>query len=320
MYRLLPALAFAIALAAVPSATFAAPNETTPVWRAQIRLATAFQGGAGTNDDVRVLLNDSNVTWLDYAHNDFEPGSSLTYDLVLTNVRTLADITSLRVSKPFGADDWCAQSLELLVNGQPIFQRSLGTFLSPCRRVTSSSDIAIAGSTLRSHPLWQTFTQPAAPGGMPRAEIESRVESLLGTYMQPNPLGWDTLLVTPFSVGRRDNQAVFVAVSLRHVGNLGNSDADALFDLRFSCSGGAMTASVQNLSLNILGPMSDDEVQSLFSFIRTDLQRSFTESLQRARPLSGGPIVGQSTFACPTISVESDADVVFSPVVLQAAQ
>jgi hypothetical protein len=320
MHRLLLALAFAITLIALPGAALAAPNETTPVWRAQIRLATAFQSGAGTNDDVRVQLNDGNVTWLDYTHNDFEPGSSLTYDLVLTNVRTLADITHLRVSKPFGVDEWCAQSMDLLVNGKPIFQRSLGTFLSACRRVTSASDIFIAGSTLRSHTLWQSFTPPATPGGMPRAEIESRAQSLMGTYMQPNPLGWDALPAHPIVVGRRDNQAVFVALSLRHVGNLGNSDADALFDLRFSCSGGVMAATVQSLSITVLGPMPDSELQSLSSFINNDLERSFTESLQRARPLSGGPILGQTIFACPNISVESDADVVFSPIVLQASQ
>src|SRR5678816_4563901 len=49
----------------------AAPQPNDRIWRLQLWLHTTNKDNAGTNDDVRIQLNDQNSTWLDsvsYTH------------------------------------------------------------------------------------------------------------------------------------------------------------------------------------------------------------------------------------------------------------
>lgn len=132
----------------------AAPPDSTPVWRAQLRLAIANVSDAGTDDDVQVQLNVKNSTWLDYARNDFERNKTYTYDLALTKVTKLEEITKLRIRKT-GTDAICVRSVTLLINGKTIYSKTFGNTQSTCQWLDNGdghpNSFSISSATLRAH-------------------------------------------------------------------------------------------------------------------------------------------------------------------------
>ena len=171
------------------------------MFRVQLRLRTSEVGDAGTDDDVLVRLASSgNLTWLDYGHDDFERGDEFTYDLALGGIQRMDDITRIRIDKT-GDDDWCVDGLMLLVNNVEVFAKDYG---NECRWLDDSlmSHIDIDHGELRAHPSWQGYEPPEHPTElgdgtvtatvtMPQAELESRIESMVGNLIHGTGAYWE---------------------------------------------------------------------------------------------------------------------------------
>lgn len=236
-----------VAATAVPGVVTAA-SDTAPIWRLQLQMVTNDVSDAGTNDSVSVGLNDLNVTWLDYGRNDFERNSAFTYDLVPDNVARLGDIRYLKVSKT-GSNGLNLRSLTLAVNGRNIYSLDFGPggrWLDNDGSHTTS--FQLASSTLRTHPLWSTYTTPFPPFVFPRAELESRVEAIIGDFINDNSLYWGEFYSPRWvEAARKDATAVHFDLDLAaDVPYLPDPPVDIDFDFRLTCTGGVFGVTVNN--------------------------------------------------------------------------
>jgi hypothetical protein len=191
---------------------YTSDGTTRRVWRAQIEFHTASVDDANTDDSVSVQLNGTsgspsgNLTWVDYGRDDFERGDIFTYDLVLDGVTFLSDITQIHIAKT-GDDGWCLADFKLIVNGVAVYSESLATSTSPCRWLDTEGgaipSYSVNHDTLRAHPSWQAYIEPlratldtsrypavTATIRIPRAETESRVESLIGDMIHGTEAKW----------------------------------------------------------------------------------------------------------------------------------
>jgi hypothetical protein len=291
--------------ALVPPA-MAAPSEATRVWRAQLEVRVCDVEHAGTDDSVRVELNADNKTYLDYPRDDFKRADVFTYDLNLEEVGQLSDITGLLIEKT-GSDGLCLQSLALLLNGRAIFSRGWGASGFWLDNATiDTRTYLVPGPVLRFHPLWATYVSPLPSPVIPRAELESRIAALVGTEIHGNPLYWGKLNGRGVEVSRRDATAVHVDLDLAYKcvndwgdGGCADPGVDVDFDIRFTCAGGELTLTGENIDVDLefgwylqwLGDMIE-------LFVLDDLPMHFATSV-------GVPF-------CPAISVNADGDVVFS--------
>jgi hypothetical protein len=156
---------------------FTRDGRDLPVHRLQLRLRTPSVSGAGTDDDVEIRLQTpswivptvtnwspaGNSTWIDSTEDDFEGGSNHTYDLMLTNVSQVSDITMITVSKT-GDDDMCIAELELLIDGQPAFQRTFGDQAATCAWITAGNVLSITFNELRTSVAWNNLSLPPFTG------------------------------------------------------------------------------------------------------------------------------------------------------------
>jgi hypothetical protein len=92
-----------------------------PVWRVQLRVLSARAPGTASATDMLVSLNRHNETWLTYPPRLFDDS---TYDLLLTNVNVLGEITDLVIIMDDRAG-WCPNKIELIVNEMPYFEQRL---------------------------------------------------------------------------------------------------------------------------------------------------------------------------------------------------
>ncbi|MCZ6655520.1 MAG: hypothetical protein O7D91_21135 [Planctomycetota bacterium] len=164
--------------------------EEDVIFRAQLVVKTADVSDAGTDDDVRVRLNSppgtfspsGNVTDVDYGRDDFERGDSFIYDLELTGLTRLTDVTLINLSKT-GSNGWCVEELSLLINNESVYSESFGPTNETCLWLDNSGPYSrnhsIFHEKLRDHVLWQNFTQ-RFPQVFVRREIESRIEGMVG--------------------------------------------------------------------------------------------------------------------------------------------
>jgi len=156
---------------------FTRDGRDLPVHRLQLRLRTPGVSGAGTDDDVEIRLQTpswivptvtnwspaGNSTWIDSTEDDFEIGSNHTYDLMLTNVSQVSDITMVTVSKT-GNDDMCIAELELLIDGQPAFQQTFGDQAATCAWITAGNVLSIGFNELRMSSVWNNLGLPTFTG------------------------------------------------------------------------------------------------------------------------------------------------------------
>lgn len=165
-------------------------TEDRVVFRAQLILTTADVSGAATNNRVTAHLNSppgiyvpsGNATVIDYGRNDFERGDQFTYDLELTGLTNLEDITLINLSKA-GGNEWCLEDLSLLINNRLVYAEEFGSTEDSCLWFDNNSpEHTIGHEDLRSHSGWQEFVQ-TFPLFIDRLEIESRIESLIGNLI-----------------------------------------------------------------------------------------------------------------------------------------
>ena len=253
------ALALMMALAAILPArgeAQAAAAETTPVWRLQVRLMTESVNEAGTDDDVMVSVNEQNATWLDLPHDDFSAGSTTDYDVLLTGVRTLADLKFLTISKR-GTDALCLRSAQVMVNGKAIYAHSFVTAELKCRWLDGNNgyqpSVTIAGSTMRASSQWQAYTQPSRPTVLVNGDIERKAQIIMGHFMATSLDG--AYAVRWADAGGQANQAVYkdarplhVTFDLKQALDLSpDVSVTASFDLVFLCRNGRPSVDVSNL-------------------------------------------------------------------------
>jgi PLAT/LH2 domain len=171
-------------------------------WEAKLVVDTANLVGAGTDNDIRVGLNDymsnisphGNETWVDYPDDDFEAGSTFEYQLALGTLEDRHDIEKLALYKT-GDDAWCVERVQLKVNTRVVFEQSFEDEPDGCLWLTSELEhnalLEVSHDQLRASPDWQAFV-PTGPGfSVPAFEIISRIESAVGNLAHYTELYWN---------------------------------------------------------------------------------------------------------------------------------
>jgi hypothetical protein len=168
----------------------AAPPESTPIYRAQLKVQTCDMRNAGTDDQVTAKLNDDNWSVLDYGRNDFPRNNSFTYDLVQFGVSQLSDISYLEISKS-GSDGLCLYSLELIMNDVAIWSHTYDSGLWLDNSGDGGSRTRwISGYELRQHPKWQGYIDPPLKTKIMKEELESRIEAHTAMQIGGTALHW----------------------------------------------------------------------------------------------------------------------------------
>ena len=167
------------------------------------RYALPGNNRTGLNYAARLPVVGS-TTWVD----DFAKNKEFTYDLDITNIKKLRDISEIRleVHNKFGEwgaslDGVCIESFDLLVNGGLAYRRTFGTTGTTCRWLDDWQNngtgifphFSVTREQLRAAPSFANFVNPPraiviGPDGtpsytMPRAELESRVEGIIGNII-----------------------------------------------------------------------------------------------------------------------------------------
>jgi hypothetical protein len=163
------------------------------VWRTELRVRVANVPDAGTDRWVSVALtlpvNDlpgGNWTGINYAIDDFEMGSDMTYDLSQTGITTLHDISRISLAISHWDDAVCLRDLQLLVNGQVAFEKVWGNMPGTCRWLGGSNgpqSLLIDKAALRAHPAFSGFVNPRSSLTIAPDELESRTESMIGSLL-----------------------------------------------------------------------------------------------------------------------------------------
>ena len=237
------------------------------VWRAQLVVRTTDRSDANTDDSVSVSLNGSsvpsgNLTWLDYGRDDFERGTEYTYDLNLDAIDDMSDITRINLTKE-GDDGLCISGLALKVNGIEVFNQDFGAAAN-CKVLDSDSGHSrthsVSHDELRAHPAWSSYNHDAAlfalAFGIPNAELESRVESMVGHGLHDTELHWGHIYGDAVEVTRGCPAGVepcttaHVDLDLAKDSWLPDPEVDVDFDLDFVCSDGALTITTSNLEVD----------------------------------------------------------------------
>jgi hypothetical protein len=157
---------------------FTRDGRDLPVHRLQFRLRVPNISGAGTDDDVEVRLQSpawlvpsvtnwrpaGNSTWIDSTADDFERGSNRTYDLMLTNISQVSDITMITIAKDTGTDHLCIAEIELLIDGQPAHRQTFGDTAATCVWVTAGNPLSVTFNDLRTSSLWNMLSLPTFTG------------------------------------------------------------------------------------------------------------------------------------------------------------
>jgi len=244
------------------------------VWRVQLELHTSNVSYANTNDPIYARLNSSSsyeqpsrhITWMDYGQNDFERGQTFAYDLELSNIEELGDITRLWIAKS-GSDGWCVQDLKLKVNNVEVFNKNFSSEPSGCHWLDNDNGhtryMVIDHDELRAHPKWNSYNENVAllllaNNGIDNEEMTSRIESMVGHQIRYESLYWghlhgDAVEVTyGCPAGTQNCNKIHVDLDLAaNVNNLPDPSVDVDFDINFQCSNGALNITTTNFTTNV---------------------------------------------------------------------
>lgn len=285
----------------------AAPPEESLVFRAEIEIKVADCKDAGTDDGVNVQLNDNNLTWLDYGRDDLERNRLYAYDLV--PIRNIQDITMLRVAKT-GSDGVAIESLALRINGIPIFRKNFGRHWLDNEK-NHSTQLTIDSQELRNNSSWIDFPALVLPPFfLPRVELESRIESLVGHTIHGQQLYWGHLHGRAVEVSRTDSSTIHVDLDLAaSVPVIWDPEVDVDFDIRFACNGGQISLTVMNAEVDTDYPWYIDifTLTLLDDVIQLFVPDSLNDSLNNIMTT-----LDTGAGFCPQITVSSDGGVGFT--------
>ena len=290
-------------------------TEDVSLFRVQLRVKTANRKNAGTDDSVLVRLSNGQGTWVDTAANDHERGRTYVYDLMLPNSgMKVQNISKLEISKT-GSDGWCIESLELLVNNGVIFQKTFsgGHWLDNSKG--RQRKLVISSKTLRSNSKWRRFQNPRPSPVIKRAELEQRIESIIGHHMHSQKrIKWGKLSGRGVEVTYKDAQTIHVDLDLKAViNNFPDAGVDVDFDIRITSRRGAIDLKILNLKPRVTTSLHKAllAVNSFFGGTsRKELERSITNGIKRN--LAGAISVSTGSFDVVVI-VNSRGDVILLP-------
>jgi hypothetical protein len=232
-----------------------------PVWRVQLRVRVASVTDAGTDRPFGVALNGGlddipkgNWTGINYGIDDFEKGSDFTYDLTQQGITTLRDITKLSFGTSYVDDAVCLRQIQLLVNGAVAFDRSFST----CKWVGGAKhplSLTIPLTELRANTRFANFVQPTPSVVVPPAEIESRIESTIGSLLwESTDVKWGEISGRAVEVSRQADRAIHVDLDLEGIAdNFPNPEVDVDFDVEvgFVQTGGGWELRLDPTNLNV---------------------------------------------------------------------
>jgi hypothetical protein len=298
----------ALLVVPVPTAS-AAPSESAPVWRAQLRVVTGNVSDAGTDDRVQVSLNDSNVTRVDTPADDFERGRIDTFDLLPTGVRRFSDLQRVRIDK-IGTDGWCIARVTLIVNGRTLFDSVPG---SPCRWIDTAAGHSprLQWTTLRTREAWRFYVQPPLPTRISPAELRDRIETYVGHAISTNALYWGHFggaAAVEFSNGGTSHRVRVDLDLAADVPFFFDPEVDVEFTLVFSCSSGVIRIATTNFAVDVDSSLvwkvlTLGAVELLDDLVRNAIQGSFSGFTFTTD--TGTPF-------CPIITVSPDGTITFS--------
>jgi hypothetical protein len=169
-------------------------------------------------------------------------------------------------------------------------------------RLRYTARIALLCATTR---CGRGYRAPARPAYLPRAEIESRVEGIVGNwiegvddeYKRGHLYGSRYVEATP-----RDGRTIHIDLDLTAINNnWPDGEADVDFDLQFACSGGRLSLAVANVSIrdympgrNLDAPAVSDPV------LRDRLQVGLSAPLNALNSVLSIYVIAQ----CPDVLVD----------------
>jgi hypothetical protein len=210
-----------------------------PVWRVQLRVRVGNVANADTDRPFAVSLNGGlddlpkgSWTGLNYGIDELEKNSDFTFDLSQQGIATLRDITKISFGTSYWDDGVCVKQLQLLVNGAVAFDRLFGT----CKWVGGSGNplsLNVPLNELRSNPRFASFVQPTPSFVVPRAEIESRIESTIGSLIWENrDVKWGKISGRAVEVTKKGDRSVHVDLDLEGIADdFFNPEVDVDFDV-----------------------------------------------------------------------------------------
>ncbi|MCK6544983.1 hypothetical protein L6R52_03890 [Myxococcota bacterium] len=258
--RCIGALALGLALSA-PTSARALSIEDVPIWRLQLRLTTADVSNAGTDDAAYVRLTSASdgKFWMNYGRNDRERGTTQTYDVLAPGVSTIADITRLELGKS-GDDGWCIKKIELLVNevSTPIYSKTYASGQWLDSSGGHSNTLVLSSATLRAYSGWTlSLTHLMPPAQLSASAVESLIEAAIGDALHDQDrLYWrlegsEYVAATRASASR---QAIDVDLAAS-IDGWADPEVEVDFELRWSCSGGQLQISSEDVSVNVDGAL-----------------------------------------------------------------
>jgi hypothetical protein len=291
--------ALALCLLATSSALAVPPN-TMSIWRAQVRFITANVDDAGTDSSVWIQLNGSNRTYIDSGRDDRERGQDETYELLLDNVHTLADLDYFRIEKD-GDDGWAISRMLLIVNNVPIYDESFSSALWLDNEGGASRIRFIDDQFMRPRSQWANYVVPARPSVVPVGDMNARVESLHGDFttltsnLSLRETGHGDASLNAIDI---NTWQVHVDLAEKNILLIGQ-DIDVDFHLKVGCTAGSPTFTVSNVNASSsfeyytedTRGQAVDFVNGDFKVLLNDMMKGFHYVLQ-----------------CPTIALAPNGD------------
>ena len=235
-----------ILLILLMTVSIAAQAQSGMVWRLQIRLVTSGISNADTDDRVSVSLSPNNRTYIDYARDDLERRDDFTYDLLLTNINTISDITRLEIHKE-GTDGWCLHEVELFVNSASTFRQVLD-----CRWL-DGDDGHRPTLTFNRRDFNFLNAQLLLPGrtlSFSGSGVNSLIESAVGHNIASNSYYWRG--GRSVSISKVDDTTIRVGLPLKvEIDNATDPNVTINYDVRFSCDNdGRILATVSRIRID----------------------------------------------------------------------
>lgn len=255
--------------------------EEMPVFRIQLRITTSANNG--TDDAVWVELNeDEHRFYLARGIDNFQPGETVTYDVIDADIKKLKHIHYIKFGVK-GNDGPCFSKVELFINNSntPLYATTIVTAKGICfdnNNGSVSPNLTLSYDDLRKHAnwnyhanrkdIWRPFTK------ITKEWITAILEASVGNQMiqggsklkwgsHGNALENNTLFGDAVEVKFKNDHTLDVDLDLERDIAGSNPEADIKFEIDFRCSNGIIGMEVQNVKI------ATDAVGSVQDFIRT---------------------------------------------------
>lgn len=220
-----------------------------------------------------------------------------------------------------GTDGWCVAGLRLFLNGGVIYSHTIRSGSTRCVWMDTGGGrsiavVEISGGVLRASPEWQGYRRTFPSPVIPRQEVESRIEGMVGHHLTTSgkKVKWGKLRGRGVEAKRRNDTTLDIDLDLKYpVRLLPDMEVDVNFDLAFSCSAGIVSVAVQNMKVNVDSSWLTEFLSlGVVEFLDRHMSRQIAGAMRRQlSSISGAVNPGQPLPACPQITVQSSADVVF---------